>query len=437
MQALIDSHAPFRQFQPGTALPWLEARRAVGLARAERLGWPTTRLEPWKFTNLAKLSRMQFEPATPASANNFIDVLPTVVAQGNPASHRLVFVNGFWRSDLSSPGRLPGGVTLTGLAATLAGDPILAEAYLGQVALPDDHALAALNTAFLTDGPLLVIGEKVEVKNPIELIMISAGSADQPLIAHPRLIITAGPYSQATVIEHHISLGDHVMLSNAVTELSVGIGAELRHYKVQREHDNAFHLATTVGRLERAAVYEGFLLTLGARLSRNEVRLVLDGVDARARLSGAYLVENGRHADTTTLIEHAKPRGTSRQVFKGVIGGKSRGVFQGKIIVRPDAQKTEGYQLHRALLLTDDARIDAKPELEIYADDVKCSHGATAGDLDDDALFYLRARGIDRDGARALLIGAYVNEVLAEISDSTVQAYFENLAATRLGTDKE
>ena len=355
-------------------------------------------------------------------------------AAGATPAHRLVFVNGHWRPDLSTAAALPPGVVLTGLAAAAASHPGLIEEHLGRVGAVDGHAMLALNASHATDGAVLALAAGVTQEQPVELVFIGAGSEGAPLSWHPRLVLVAGAGSRATVVEHHLSLGGQPTFANSATELSLGGGANLRHYKVQREAAGAYHIATLTGRLERDAGYEGFLLTLGGHLSRNEVRLVLDGPGASARLGAAYLVRDRQHCDVTTLIDHASPDCSSRQLVKGVIDGEARGVFQGKVLVRPDAQRTDAHQLNRALLLSDLAQIDTKPELEIHADDVKCSHGATVGDLDETALFYLRARGIDRDGARALLIGAYVGEAIAEVSDEAVRTSFEALATTWLTT---
>ena len=405
-------------------MSWFDSLRSTGRNRFAKLGFPKVRQEAWRFTNLGALERTVFLPASAASSRIAIDALPSVTP-----SHRLVFVNGLFRADLSSARDLPAGVIAGGLAATFASHPGLIEAHLGRLADDAGHGPQALNTAHLSDGAVLYVPKGVRVEQPVELVLIGSGGSE-PLSWHPRMLVVLEDDANATLIEHHFSLGDGAAtFANGVSELSLGAGARLRHYKAQRENAAAFHLSTLTGRLEREAAYEGFLLTLGGRLSRNEVRLELAGPGAEVLLSGAYLVRGDQLADTTTVIDHAVPRCNSRQLFKGVIDDKARGVFQGKVLVRADAQKTDAQQLNRALLLSDDARIDAKPELEIHADDVKCSHGATAGDLDDDALFYLRARGLTRDEARVLLIGAYVGEAIAEISSEPVREAFEQLAA--------
>ena len=405
-------------------MTWLDTLRNTNRSRFAELGFPKTGQEAWRFTNLGALAGTPFQPAPPAFAKVAIETLPSVTP-----SHRLVFVNGFFCANVSASDILPEGVIAGGLAATLNQHPALIEAHLGKLAHDTNHAPQALNTAHIADGAVLYVPKGVRVARPIELEWIGTG-ANEPLSWHPRLLVVLEPGSEATLIEHHLSLDDGAAtFANGVSELAVGAHARLHHYKVQRERNSAFHLSTVAGRLEQGAYYEGFLLTLGAKLSRNEIKLVLAGPGAEAKLSGAYLVRGQQLCDTTTLIDHATAHGSSQQLFKGVIDGAAQGVFQGKILVRPDAQKTNAHQLSRALLLSDDARIDAKPELEIHADDVKCSHGATTGDLDDDAMFYLRARGIDQDSARSLLIDAYVNEVIAEITFEPVREAFEALAS--------
>lgn len=422
---------------PGASLSWLRDLRAQGRDRFATLGFPTVKNESWRYTNLRALDKLAFKPAGAVEGGVSFDRLPTVRAEG-ASGPRLVFVDGRLRTELSSTTGLPEGVTLTGLADALARQPDFLAEHLGRAAAPDDEALVALNTAFFADGPLLRIPRGVSVEDPIELVFVSSGSdttsnTDSNTAAtsfHPRGLIVAEAGSRAVVVEHHVGLGSCVTLANHVTEVFVGEGATLHHYKLQRESADAFHLSHTAARVASHGVYDNFILTTGARLSRNEVRSLLAGECADTHVSGAYMVRGSQHVDTTTLIDHAVPRCTSREVYKGAIDDTARAVFQGKIIVRPGAQKTDGYQQNRALLLSETAEIDAKPELEIHADDVKCSHGATAGELDDEQLFYLRARGIDKDAARGLLIGAFLTEALDEIAEDGVRDAFRDAVAS-------
>lgn len=410
---------------PGAALSWVRALRTQGRERFAAAGLPTVKKEAWKYTNLRTLEKIAFDPAGDGAVTHF-DVLPTIRVAGETGP-RLVFVDGRLRADLSSLDGLPAGVTLTGLAAGLSADDDLLADHLGKLAPLDQAPLAALNTAFLADGAVLRVSRGVTVEPVIELVFVTLGDEARPTAFNPRTLIVVETNAKATVVEHHVGLGTGTTLANHVTEVFVGDGATLGHYKAQREATGAYHIATTAARVGRDASYINFILTTGAKLSRNEVWTELAGTGATCHVSGGYLVRGDQHCDTTTVIDHAAPHGTSREVYKGAIDGRARAVFQGKIIVRPGAQKTDGHQLNRALLLSDAAEIDAKPELEIYADDVKCSHGATAGELDDTALFYLRARGIDRDTARSLLTAAFVAEAIDEIPDEPVRAAFQTV----------
>ncbi|MGF7177854.1 Fe-S cluster assembly protein SufD [Azospirillum doebereinerae] len=423
--------APLDQLKsglPGAALSWLRDLREQGRERFAAVGLPTIRNETWRYTNLRDLTKLAFHPADAADGNVRFDVLPTVRTEGQTGP-RLVFVDGRFRAELSSTEALPAGVELLSLAAAFASHGELIGEHLGRLALADDRPLVALNSAFLADGPVLRVAAGVAVDQPIELVFVSAGSDERPTSFHPRTLIVAEAGSRAVVVEHHIGCGTGTTLANHVAEVFVGEGATLYHYKAQRETASAFHLSHTAATVAKDGCYDNFILTLGARLSRNEVTSVLAGTDARTHVSGGYMVRGSQHADTTTLIDHAQPNGTSREVYKGVIDDTGRAVFQGKIIVRPQAQKTDGHQLNRALLLSDTAEIDAKPELEIHADDVKCSHGCTAGELDDAALFYLRARGIDQETARGLLIGAFLGEAMEEIAEEPVRDAFQALVS--------
>ncbi len=393
--------------------------RAQALDRFAKAGLPTTRVEAWRFTSLRGLDKLSLAPA-PDAALVTVDAIPTALEAPGP---RLVFVAGQFRADLSRTGELPDGVVLESLSATLRN---------GADALADGP-FRALNDALSTDGAALRVAAGVKLAVPVELVFIAAGVEGKTPLWNPRITIDLADGAEATVVEHHVGSNEGAYVSNIAADIRVGTGARLHHYKLQAESLEAWHLANVVTHLAGGATYDTFVLNLGARLSRHEARQVLDGEGIEARVSGAYAIGGSQVSDITTLIDHAKPHCTSREVVKGVIDGNAKAVFQGKIIVRPDAQKTDGYQLNRALLLSDNAEINSKPELEIYADDVKCSHGATAGELDEDQMFYLRARGIPRDAARVLLIGAFLDEALEEIIDETVRTYFRARAEAWMG----
>ncbi len=397
---------------PGGDLPWLADLREAGIGAFRATGLPNPKMEAWKYTNLRPLEKLAFTPA--ATDRPGPDRLPSLLPAG-ASNHRLVFVNGRFRPDLSMVTRLPLGVRLGSLADHLRDGGGSVEEFLGQLGSEADQPLFDLNTAMMQDGLVLRVGRGVAIDSPIEVIYLS--DSDQGAVSHhPRNLIVLEEDSKAVLIEHFVSAGKAPSLANIATEISLGRGSLLHHYKMQAEGAEAFHLSTVNGVVGRDAHYDGFAMALGARLSRNEVSLRLTGEGARCHLNGAYMMRGTQHCDNTTVIEHCVPHTSCREVFKGVLDDEARAVFQGRIVVHPGAQQTDGHQLSKAMLLSDRAEIDAKPELEIYADDVKCSHGATAGDLDHDALFYLRARGLPEARARALLIEAFLTEAVEAIA---------------------
>ena len=304
------------------------------------------------------------------------------------------------------------------MAAKLSADRTSLE---GQFSDVTDLPMATLNTGLLSDGLYLKLDDGVALDKPLHLVSIGT-AREEPVSFHPRHLIVAGAGSVATIVESHVGSGAY--FSNSVSEVSVGDGAVLNHYKLQNEGPEAYHLAANLVRIADRAVYDNFVLQVGGNLARNEIRSEL-GERVECRLNGAYLACGEQHIDNTTFIDHAAPNSSSREVYKGVLDENARGVFQGKILVRQDSQKTDGHQLNKTLLLSPGTEIDTKPELEIYADDVKCSHGATTGELEEELLFYLRARGIDPQTARGMLVAAYVGEALDEIQAEAPRAAFQ------------
>ena len=357
-------------------------------------GFPTNRVEAWKYTSLRPLARQRFGPATP-------DKEAEVPLLG--AGPRIVLVNGFLREDLST---VP--------VDRWAGPDGMADA--------EGEPLVALNAAMAGDGYALTVADVRE--EPIEIVHATVPGPTGPVAqSRNRIVIASG--GAAHIIERHIGLGAGAYFVNGVTEVEVAAGGRLRHTKLQDEGADAHHLWFMPARLGHDAVLESTVFTFGARLSRNQIEADILGEGAELSLKGAYAVSGRQLADHTSRIEHRAPGATSRQVYKGAIGGQARGVFQGHIVVAEGAQKTDGHQLNRALLLSGRAEIDAKPVLEIYADDVQCSHGATAGDIDGDALFYLRSRGIPADAARGLLVRAFLAEILDGVPESALRSAVE------------
>lgn len=411
-----DSFASVSSTLPGHDQPWLRDLRAQAIERVRQLGLPSNRAERWKYTNLRALSAAGLRPSPPVHAVQSVGDLPQIVGRA-----RVVFVDGRYRSELSAEG-LPAGVTLRSLSAVIQDDQELARSILHEDMLAED-SLAALNLAFAADGWVVIIAAGASVPAPIEIVHVTT-SAAAGTACHLRNLIIAGAGSNATLVETFKGDVTECYWIHPVTEIRVEAGAQLRHYRDQVDGMNAFHISATHVRADRDARYESFLLTTGAGLSRNEIEVVLDGSGASCRLDSGYLVRGRQHVDNTTEIIHAKPHTTSAEVYKGVLDDQARGVFQGRIVVEKGAQKSDGHQLNKTILLSDRAEIDTKPELEILADDVKCSHGATAGELDDAALFYLRARGIDLADARRMLVEAFIGDTLENLSDETVRAAF-------------
>jgi Fe-S cluster assembly protein SufD len=421
MQPFLDQALADSAGIPGAKVEWLSELRGRGASIYGEHGLPGRRDEYWRYTNLNALGKSDFELANGGPA---VDVPPLPHrAVAELASYRIVFVNGRLRSDLCVLDDMPDGVLIAGLGDMIAAAPERLQPVLGQNLDLHDMPLAALNTAFMRDGMVLFVDGGVDVDKPVHLVSITVPGAT-PMMLQPRHLVVLGDGAKATLIESHIGGSDSPYFNNLVSELTLGEGAELNHYTFQEEGPAAVHISAIALNLAASATYDGFLLQSGGLIGRVETRAILNGSDADCRLDGIYLGTGDQVLDTTTYVEHAAAGCRSRQVYKGVLDGKARGVFQGKIHVRPDAQQTDGHQLSRALLLSPRAEIDTRPELEIYADDVKCSHGATAGELDSEALFYLMSRGIPADTARRMLIEAFVGEALSEIRLSPVAEDF-------------
>ncbi|MDA0305759.1 MAG: Fe-S cluster assembly protein SufD [Proteobacteria bacterium] len=409
---------------PGAELKWLKTLRQSGFERFNDQGLPSSKLESWKYTRLRSLEDTKFLPVTDEDAVASVDLVPSVLPASDSRT-RLVFVNGRMRPELWVDGDLPDGVSVECLRDMLTRGADWTEDYLGKIAHADigNQALLELNTAMMDSGFVLKVEPGVKVEQLIEVVFIG-GLTKHPVAYFPRNLMVLGKGAEATVVKHHVGMGVGAYFANSVSEIDVGEGAILRNYMVQAEAKDATHLSTVHVRVARDATYESFNLALGGRLSRNEVNIRLEGTGAHASLNGAFLMRGSEHCDNTTQIDHLSPHTTSREVFKGVLDDQSRAVFQGRLVVHKGAQKTDGHQLCKTLLLSTGAEIDVKPELEIYADDVKCSHGATTGQIDETALFYLRSRGIPEALARNLLVQSFLGEALDEIKSEEVRQAF-------------
>jgi len=388
---------------------WLGQMRREAYGRFAELGFPTTKDEEWKYTNVGPIAKTRFERGPAGAARAGKDLLPDL-----GCSTRLVFVNGILAPELSTPGTVVRGVAVRSLGEALKADGGAVEAHLGRYARTERQAFTALNTALWEDGAIVEIGRNAVPGQPIHLVFLSAGNG-QPWASHPRVLILAERGSQAAVIEHYTGAAGSRYFTNAVTEIVLGEGAILDHYRIQDESEGAYHIATVQGVQGRNSVLRSHNAVLGAALSRNDINSALNGEGAECTLNGLFLVTGERHADIHTLLDHAKPHCGSRELYKGILDGRGVGVFNGKIVVRPDAQKTNAIQSNRNLLLSADAVINTKPQLEIFADDVRCTHGATVGQIDSEALFYMQSRGIPGAEARDILTLAFASEVLDEM----------------------
>lgn len=406
---------------PGADLAWLDGLRAQGIADYRTHGLPTRRVEAWRYTNLNALAKAGFAPA---GSDARLEEVPDGAALDLGDACRIVLVNGRLRHDLSSFDRLPEGVVAAGLAELLRRSPATLEDLIAPAPRGCDGVLASLNDAFMEDGLVLQIEAGASVDAPIHLVSIGVPVAGKAPAFHPRNLIVAADGSRATLVESHIGVGEGAYFSNGLTDVTIGKGAVLTHAKLQDEGPAAFHVALVRATMADEAAYDNFVLHRGAELARHEIRAEIEGSGAECRLNGAYLGTGRQHIDNTTVIDHKAPGSQSSEVFKGVLAGHARGVFQGRIVVHRDAQQTNGHQLNKTLLLSRDAEMDTKPELEIYADDVKCSHGATVGELSEMELFYLRARGIDEATARDMLVSAFLSEAVSELRDEKLAAAF-------------
>jgi Fe-S cluster assembly protein SufD len=409
----------FEKYLAGTERSKVHRLRRKAIDHFATVGFPTLRDEEWRFTSVAPLTRIPFRAAEPAPDGRVREEFAEEL-QARGAGCRLVFVNGRFAPRLSARDALPDG-TLMSLADVFSHQPERVEAYLGRYAGYDQSAFTALNTAFLRDGAFLSLPPGKEIAEPIHLVFISTG-ADAPAVAHPRNLIVAGRHSRATVVETYLGSAEDVYFTNAVTEIVVGEEAGLDHYKVQREGAQAFHISTQQVQQNRGSRFTSHALNFGGGLVRNDVNAVLDGEGCECTLNGLYLASGRQHVDNHTRIDHARPRCASHELYKGILDGQAHGVFNGKIFVHQDAQKTDAKQTNKTLLLSDQAVINTKPQLEIFADDVKCTHGATVGQLDAEAVFYLRSRGIGAREARDLLTFAFANDIIQRIRPQALRS---------------
>ncbi|OLD73679.1 MAG: Fe-S cluster assembly protein SufD [Chloroflexi bacterium 13_1_20CM_66_33] len=430
----VADFAAFARNGASGAPQWLRELREGAIARFAELGFPTMKQEEWRFTSVAPITDQRFvlahAPRSPLPAPSDIERLCLGVGP------RVVFVDGRHAPALSTSADVTGGVRAGSLAAAFR-DKVgggLAREHLARHAPWHDSAFAALNTAFLADGAFVHVPAGVTLERPLEVVFLSTGRAmsNGPIVSHPRSLIVVERGAQASVVETYAGLSDGVYWTNAVTEVVVGDGARAELYRVQREGQHGFQVATTHSRQERDSFLGVHVMTLGAALARHDITTVLAGAGAELILNGLYLLSDGQHADHHTVIDHAQPHCASHEFFNGVLAGRSHGVFNGRIVVRPGAQRTDSKQTNNNLLLSTEARADSQPQLEIYADDVKCTHGSTVGPIDQMQLYYLRSRGLSPAAARSILTYGFGAEILDRMRQPDVRNRLDGLVRERL-----
>ena len=416
---------------------WLAPMRSEAIERFEALGLPTLRDEAWRKTDLRALARTAFQPAEGIASPEAAAVADRVTALSFPDihSHRLVFLNGRFVPELADIGALPEGVRVESLSHTLNEAPQLAEPHLGKVADWQGQAFGALNTAFMSDGGYVLVPDGAAVEAPIHLIfLVTPGADGEPVAHYPRNLYVVGDGAVATVLETYAGLGDDgaVYLTNALSEAVVGKEGRLTHYKRQQESESAFHVARLQARQEGESTVASFNIALGGKIARTDIDIHVDGSHCETLLKGLYMGHQEQHIDNHTRLDHALPDCHSHERYKGILDGKASSVFTGSILVRQDAQKTDAIQENSGLLLSRAATLNTQPQLEIFADDVKCTHGATVGELPESQLFYLRARGIPEEEATGILTYGYANEIIALIEIEPLRAQLEQLIRRRV-----
>ncbi|HSB08009.1 MAG TPA: Fe-S cluster assembly protein SufD [Blastocatellia bacterium] len=430
--AYVSSFARLEKALSRDGQGWLASLRKEAISRFAELGFPTTKLEEWKYTDVSPIAKTSFQAAEfradglPAER---LSDLPLAHAAFSECCSRIVFVNGHYNPQLSSPD-LPERVLAGSLSAAIKRNASNLQKHLARYASIERHAFVALNTAFMEDGAFIEIPTGVAVETPIHLLFVS--TADEPIAAHPRNLIIVGDNSQASIIEDYVALGDAGYFTNAVTEIIAGENSVVDHYKLQAESERAFHIATVQVHQARASSFTAHSVSLGGGIVRNDVNVVLDGEGAECALNGLYVTAHDQHVDNHTVIDHAKPHCISREIYKGILDDQSSAVFNGSIVVRKDAQKTDARQSNKNLLLSEYATINSKPQLEINADDVKCSHGTSIGHLEEDSIYYLRSRGIGVDEARAVLTYGFANDVLNRMKLDAVRVRLECALLARM-----
>jgi Fe-S cluster assembly protein SufD len=440
MTQLADTHMAtstrFGDLSASDSPSWLDALRKAGVKRFDAVGFPSPKDEEWRFTPLAPVYRTEFRPAGRNGQGRRVAEAAEHFSFGSEAACELVFVNGFFEPDLSRVGRLPRGIQVMNLAEALEAHPQRVREHLGRYAKLESNPFVALNTGFLRDGVFIHADRGASTDQPVHLLFLST-PGDDPTVSHPRILAVFEEGSAATLVESYASTADGVYFSNSVTEIVAAADARVDHCKLQQESQAAYHVATMQVELARGSRFISHSASIGSRITRNDLNVVMAGEYADATLNGLVLIDGEQHVDNHTVLDHASPNCASHELYKHVLAGKSGAIFKGKILVRQAAQKTDSKQSSKALLLSDDATINSQPALEIYADDVKCTHGSTTGPVDDDQVFYLRTRGVGMEAARHLLTYAFAADITRRMKVVPVRERLESLMAARQGLPQD
>ncbi len=434
-QLYLSNFEAFEKNLNGEAGGWFHDVRRDALRRFDELGFPTTRNEEWKYTNITPIAKENFKHIIRPDLESVSSEDIGRYDYNGLDVHLLVFVDGHFSEKHSAVRDLPDGVKVGCLAEALRTQAVAVEQHLTKYARYEDDSFTALNTAFINDGAFIYLSDNALVEKPIHLLFLASGQSD-PFVNYPRNLIIAGKHSKATIIETYAGIKNNRYFTNTITEVFVDENAHIDHFKVQEESNEAYHISTIQVYQKADSNFASNAIDFGGSIVRNNPRATLDAEGVESTLNGLYLGTGSQLIDNHTTIDHAKPHCNSHELYKGVLDGTARGVFNGKIYVRLDAQKTDAKQTNQALLLSDGASIDTKPQLEIFADDVKCTHGATIGQLDENALFYLQTRGVQKDMARDILTYAFASDVIDRIKIKELRDYCYHRVLVKLQQDR-
>ncbi len=429
-QSAIEHYtSEFDRLQPGYAA-WLNPQRQSAIESLQQTGFPDLRQENWKYTNIGPITKRKFI-TTDANFNGLTPAQLDGVRFSEMDCHELVFDNGNYSASLSTLHKLPKGVIIQSLSEALTDNRTVIEPYLNRYAKSDKDGFVALNTAFLESGAFIFIPDNVYIEEPVHLLFL-ANKQPQAFVTHQRNLLVLGKNARATVIESYVGFDEAEYFTNTITEITLASSAVLEHYKLQQESQRGYHIGKLYAHHQRDSRVESHSFSLGGALVRNDIEIDLAEQGAGVSLNGLFIASGRQHIDNHTRVNHTKPHTSSEEYYHGVLDGSARGVFNGKVIVHKQAQKTDAHQSNKNLLLSDNAEVDTKPELEIYADDVKCSHGATVGQLDKTMLLYLRSRAIDEETAKSLLIFAFVEEIIKRIKFMPIRKRLEAIVVGKL-----